>query len=185
MRNPEAPRVLRAAQVEDLRRAQEKLTLARAEALLQAARVEAAAVRERVAEEAKAAAVGQLIAAERRAREMLEEARGDLTALAVRIAEKLLGEDLRIRPEGVASIVESCLRSCRESRRIVARVNPADLPLVEAALPRLRGTLEHDVLTVRGDEEVQRGGCIVDTELGQIDGRLDTQLRAIREALGR
>jgi len=33
------------------------------------------------------------------------------------------------------------------------------------------------------DPSVARGGCIVDTDLGRFDARLDVQLRAVERAL--
>ena len=39
-------------------------------------------------------------------------------------------------------------------------------------------------ISVKEDEEIPAGGCIVETELGTVDARLETQLRAIKKALG-
>ncbi len=39
-------------------------------------------------------------------------------------------------------------------------------------------------LLLREDEGVKPGGCLVETEIGTIDAQLDTQLSAIKKALG-
>jgi len=182
---PGTTRVLRAPQLQALHEADQTLERARVEAarLLDYARREAEAVRARAAEEGAARAVGLLAAAEQRAARLLEASGGELTELAVRVAEKILGEALRLQPERVTTIVAQCLRSARGAR-LRLRVCPADLALVEEALPALRGAApDAAVLALEPDPQLTPGDCVIESELGQVDGRLAVQLAALREAL--
>jgi type III secretion system HrpE/YscL family protein len=183
--NPEATRVLRAGQLQNLAEAEQVLARARTEAgaIMERARSEATHIRQDAAEEGRAQAAAILAAAGRRSFERLEQAETELTLLAVRIAEKLVGEQLRIHPETVTQIVTQCLRTCTSAQRIVMHLNPDDLPLVERELPTLRALVETELLVPQADPFISRGGCLLETELGQIDGRLETQLQALQEAL--
>jgi flagellar assembly protein FliH len=182
---PLRTRVLRAAQIDAIGEAEQALVEARAEAeaILQRARQEAEKARARAVEEGRAEVAAVVATARARAVKQLEEDRRSLTKLAVRIAEKLLNQELALQPERVVGIVEGCLRDAMSARRIEVRVNPADLAVVEAALPRLGTLTEAGQLVVQSDAQIRRGGCVLASELGEIDGRLEAQLDAILRAL--
>ena len=78
----------------------------------------------------------------------------------------------------------SCARPTRH--RLVIEVNPDDLELVsesaEGLAARLGGVQRLDVVAER---RVERGGCIVRTEEGEIDARIGSQLQQLRRAPGR
>ncbi|HJZ86950.1 MAG TPA: FliH/SctL family protein [Polyangia bacterium] len=108
----------------------------------------------------------------------------DLRRLAVRIASKILGHALELDPTLVVDICAQALRGATEQREIVVRVHPDDLPAIEQARPQLRAALlKARDFTLRPDAGVGRGGCIVETELGSVDARLETQLAVIENAL--
>jgi flagellar biosynthesis/type III secretory pathway protein FliH len=178
-------RVLRAAQVETLNEAEQVLTAARneARALVEQADTEAQAVRERAADAGRAELAALIATTRLEAARQLEQERAGLTRLAVRVAEKLLDEALDLQPERVNRIVASCLRRAVAAHRMEIRVNPDDQPLVEAALPRLSPLTDADLLVVQGDAAVSRGGCVIASEHGELDGQLQTQLEAILRAL--
>lgn len=182
---PAATRILRPAQLEALTEAERLLARAREQAagILEQARAEAEAVRQQAQEQGQARAGAALVAAREQAQRILQEARADLTRLAVAIAEKLLDEELALHPERVTRIVERCLAEAGAARRLVLRINPADRPTLDRELPRLRGLVEAEALQLEPDPTVRAGGCLLETELGQVDGRLETQLQAILEAL--
>jgi Flagellar assembly protein FliH len=88
----------------------------------------------------------------------------------------LLSEELRLRPEHVASVVERELARVRRARNVTLRVHPADLALLEGA-DTLRTRLELlGTLTLRADASLERGGCVLETDLGEVDARLETRL---------
>jgi type III secretion protein L len=167
--------------------------------LVAAARAEAAALRAAAEEERQAArragqaqgrdegraeVAGLLVAARAAAARLQTEAAAELRTLAVRIAEKVLGRTLAAAPELCADVAAEALRAARHQRRVLLRAHPDDLAALEAARPRLRQLLDHAPdLDLRGDPTIDRGGCVVETEVGVIDARLATQLAAIERAL--
>ena len=181
---PGATRVLRAEQLHSLGEAERILEGARAQARALTAQAAAEAVerRRQVEAESSARAAALLCRAEEHAAQIVRDARGELTTLAVRIAEKILGEQLRLEPDSVCSIVEQCLRAWPGPRQVRLRVNPADVPRLQSALPRLRGA-SSATLQICSDPEVAAGGCLLESELGEVDGRLEVQLSRLAEAL--
>jgi type III secretion protein L len=135
-------------------------------------------------EEGLASLTELVLAARVEATRRAAETEPELRRLAVRIAEKILGEALRLDPEQVVSIVRGALAAARGRRELSIRVHPDDLEAVTRARPRLAEALSRQAeVALRADASVPRGGCLVDSEVGTIDARLDVQLAAIERAL--
>jgi len=161
---------------------------ARARELRERAEQDLAAERARTLDDARAEAARIVLAAERQRAQTLTNSERELTELAVRIAAKLLQRELALSPDAIADVVASCLRAAGQSRRVVIRVNPDDLDALRAALPRLdeRHIAEgNPSLHAEADPSVGRGGCVLSTDSGEVDGRLEHQLATIRAALDR
>jgi type III secretion protein L len=182
---PKGTRIIRAAQQDALRESEELIAAARARAkqVLDEAAAAADRLRERALAEGRREALRLLAAIERQRQEHLTKAEPQLIELALRIAEKILGAQLALQPESVRDVVARCMQEARGSSTLTVRVNPADLALLEQDLAALRAAAETDQVSLEGDPSLRRGGCIIETPGGQIDGRIDAQLDAIREGL--
>jgi type III secretion protein L len=114
----------------------------------------------------------------------LAENEPELIRLAVRIAQKIIGAELRVNPEAIVSIARECLQGVRRERSLTLRVPPADVDLVRRTIDVLREAVgPHRSIEVVGDPAVGSGGCIVESEYGVIDARLETQMRCLEEIL--
>jgi flagellar biosynthesis/type III secretory pathway protein FliH len=120
------------------------------------------------------------------ARRAVEEARPQLVALALRVAEKILRRRLDEQPDAIVPMVEEALEAARGYRggHLVVRVNPADAPALEGFRQRL---LERDgrwkSLEIAAIEGMARGGCRIETDFGTIDASVETQLAAMEQLL--
>jgi type III secretion protein L len=108
----------------------------------------------------------------------------EIVRMAVKIAGKIIGEELRSHPETIVAIARECLRGVRHDHALTLRVNAKELPEVErsvAALLDVAGVNRR--LHITADPAVAEGGLIVDSVVGVIDARLETQLRCMEEIL--
>lgn len=113
-----------------------------------------------------------------------EENRASLIRLAVRVSEKILGRELEVNEDALTDIVIRAIRGIRHERRIQIRVHPSELAKSRAGLGRILEEVgATKEIEFREDASVTSGGCIVETDLGIIDARLDTQLRVLEKAL--
>ena len=104
--------------------------------------------------------------------------------LGLQIAEKALAAALEVQPERVVDVVRGALRCVIDRERVTVLVNPADLDLVRGAVDELvltLGGIEH--IEVQEERRVGRGGAVVRSSAGEIDGRLETKLERAREVL--
>ncbi len=159
-----------------------------AERILREARAEAERLRTQAQAEGRErglAAVTALLASARTiALRAEKDAQSDLSKLAVRIAEKILGRELSLKPDAIIDVVATALEHVGDPRAVEIRVSPEDLQALEGGRPRLIDRLkEARSIALRADSNVPRGGCVIETELGVVDARLSTQLEAIEQAL--
>jgi flagellar biosynthesis/type III secretory pathway protein FliH len=104
----------------------------------------------------------------------------DTVALARLLAERLLGEALRVEPARVVALARQALAEARGARQVTLAAHPEDVPLLERALAS--GELTPPVLVV-ADPKRPRGSLRLDTELGTLDAELAPQLDRLAEKL--
>lgn len=160
---------------------------AEAAALLSRAREEAERLRaaaSRAGREEGLAGVTELLARAVAERDrLLASAEPQLVELAFAIARTVLARAVERDPGSVVETARRALEAARGRERVTVRAHPADLPaLLEAALGREE--VPPRALAMRPDAAVERGGVVIETEVGTVEARLSSQLEALRRALG-
>ena len=106
----------------------------------------------------------------------------EVVDLALHVSRKIVGQTLATTPELVAGIVRAALKNVEDPEKITIRLNPADIGHIQSTPGRkiLEGSAER--FQFEEDESIEAGGCLVQTEYGEIDARLEKQFQAIEEA---
>ena len=116
--------------------------------------------------------------------EFFSSAEPDVIKLVLSIAEKIIGKLAEEHTEIIRSIVRQALEHSLGDR-IVVKIHPEDLKRLKAEDLQFKDLLDRTKqLHFKEEESIQKGGCVVETEIGTIDAQLETQLKAIRKALG-
>ena len=111
------------------------------------------------------------------------ETEQDLLRLSIRLTEKILGREIKNDKKAIVNIVVAALQNARQQEKLTVRVNPADLPVVEKEVENLTRTGRVRFMDFIADPRVSEGGCLIESEVGTIDARLETQLRVLERAL--
>jgi len=98
--------------------------------------------------------------------------------LAVLLAERLMGEALRVEPTRIAELAAAAIQEARGARRVQIDASPEDVGALTETLASIGQVAE-----VRGDASLSRGSLIVHTDLGKVDARLHPQLARLSSAL--
>ncbi len=116
-------------------------------------------------------------------RKILESIEPELAKLSISIAEKIIGEEIKTNPDVVISVVRQAMSKLKSREEVTIKVNPDDLDHVRANRD-VFATLVEGVkeLEIIADPRVDRGGCLIETNLGNTDARIKTQLAAIELA---
>lgn len=118
-------------------------------------------------------------------RSYLEQAEDDVTSLAMQIVEKILPQHFIDVPQVVLPEVQRALEKVKDQKEIIIHVAPQSYDIVLLARDELRSKLSGAGadLTVKSDDSLVPGDCVIETPDGNVDARLKTQLSLIRQAL--
>jgi flagellar assembly protein FliH len=76
------------------------------------------------------------------------------------------------------------LRKLKSRGDVVIRVNLADLELTTQHTQDFLKSVENvKSITVLEDSTVDKGGCVIETDFGEIDARISSQLQEIEERI--
>lgn len=115
---------------------------------------------------------------------MLNTCEPQLARLGTKIAERILGMELATNREAIVGIVKQALSGLRDRETVSVRVNPEDYEATKAAQPTFERMVEGlKKFEVVGDAAIDAGGCSIETNLGNVDARLHTQLAVLFAAL--
>ena len=107
----------------------------------------------------------------------------DIVKLALTIASKILHREVAIDKDLVSRQVRACLERASHTATARVRLNPEDYRhlMVNAVDGKLPDFGPGVVLVEDGG--IDPGGCVVETEVGTVDARVDSQLTELEAAL--
>jgi len=116
--------------------------------------------------------------------EIIEEAETQIINLVLLIVKKVIKVISENQKNVVINNVVQALRKLKSRGDVVIRVNLADLELTSEHVKDFLKMVENvKSITVLEDSSVDRGGCIIETDFGQIDARISSQLHEIEERI--
>jgi flagellar assembly protein FliH len=111
---------------------------------------------------------------------MMATAEPEMARLATKLAEKLVGQELAQNPEAIVGVVKLALAGIGDREQVSIRVNPADYDKViehRSNFERMiEGLKKFDIVA---DASIDEGGTSIETNLGNIDARLNTRVNAL------
>jgi type III secretion protein L len=143
-----------------------------------------AKARDEAKADVQARAAEELARAKMQAGQIIADSEKDVLELALKIAAKIISRDLEREPEILLEIVANCTEAARSAKAMILKVHPEDGKVLREKRPRLIELIGRAVdISIRDDAEVERGGCVIQTEYGTIDGQIRTQFEMLRNVL--
>ncbi len=102
--------------------------------------------------------------------------------MAYVIAEKVVEKEIEKNP-GVDEILRKSLKKIVGANSIIIKLHPEDY---ESLSTETKKYLSSDAFTnvkFEQDPNMQRGGCFVETEIGNVDGRLNTRISELKRII--
>ena len=108
---------------------------------------------------------------------------GDNYALALAVARKIIGQEISVDRQIVLNVVKGALDKVVDHQKVKIRINPQDLETVQTALFEFLPHVESlENVHFEADAGLTAGGCVVETNFGNIDARMENQLDQIETA---
>lgn len=108
----------------------------------------------------------------------------DMLRLVMAVAEQIIRRSVEVDPAVVMTIIQNALQASVRADNYRVAINPADLEGVNKQKPLFMASISGlKNLSFDADASIAPGGCRVDSELGDVDATIETQLESIRQAL--
>jgi flagellar assembly protein FliH len=117
-------------------------------------------------------------------KEIFTTSEREVLRLALEIARKVIRREVSVDEELILTLVKVALNRLSEQTIITVRMNPRDYQSIQRhhAAHSSAGTLSEGIKLLE-DPSISRGGCLIETESGIIDARIEEQLREIENGL--
>ena len=125
----------------------------------------------------------QIIFFEDAVRELKVETQQQLLPLVLKAAKKIVGEQIKLHPETIISIIQQTIKPVVTHHQIRLYVNKSDKATVDAEKNEIKKLFEKlEIFTIEENNELEPGSCIIETENGVINASLENQWRAMESA---
>ena len=115
--------------------------------------------------------------------EIYQDMEKEVAQLALSIARKIVCHEIKTTRETVACVAREALGRIDNPGKIKIKLNPDDLRFIEDTQSPLTHFLQNfDHVRLEAEVSIQRGGCLIETDRGDIDARIEKQFEAIEEA---
>lgn len=113
---------------------------------------------------------------------VIQSAESNIIELALLVAEKVIHKSVAADPTLIQTVMSDTFDKISGSDRIIFKVNPDDVEIVDAFQPTIQSRLVGvEKITIQSDPTIERGGCIIETDLGFIDVTIQEKLNLITQ----
>ncbi len=124
-----------------------------------------------------------LLVLDKELKHIREDIQKKILPLALKAARKIVGEELALHPDRIVDVVLTALKPVTQHRKIIVYVHPDDLERLEKSKSKIKKVFDHlESLSLQGRDDIEPGGCVIETEAGIINAQLETQWRALESA---
>lgn len=117
-------------------------------------------------------------------KDMMAKTEEQIVKLAMAVAEKILNQEVLTRKDVICGVLKGALKNVAETEGMKIRLNQDDFRyMMEVKQDFLQSFDGLRNVVFEEDAAIKRGGAVVETMFGEVDARLENQLKEIREAI--
>ena len=116
-------------------------------------------------------------------KKIIKDSEAEILRLALKVAEQIIKSEVSLHRDVCLNMVAEAISRVSDREQIIVRVNREDVDTIKKYKDRITSLVDGvRSLNILEDAAVEPGGCIIETNLGYIDARISTKLRAIEGA---
>lgn len=104
----------------------------------------------------------------------LSELESDAVELAIAIEKKIVGYEIQKSKEPLRHVIHNALNMINNKKRLRIRVSSEDEEYFKQGVMEFKKTIGEDI-TVVCDHNIDQGGCVIETGLGDVDASMQTR----------
>ncbi len=98
------------------------------------------------------------------------------------IAEKVLHREIDNKSI-IKKSLDDAVKKVIGANSVIIKLNPEEIEIMSEENEQLLNGSSFSKITFEGDDRIEKGGCIVQTEIGSVDARISSQLNEIKKIL--
>lgn len=115
---------------------------------------------------------------------ILEKGEEQMVHLAFAIAEKIIQQEVATRKDVILGVLKGALKNVADTEGMKIRLNTQDFRyMMEVKKDFLQSFDGIRNVVFEEDSSIKRGGAVVETMFGEVDARLESQLKEIKAAM--
>ncbi|MCC7369078.1 MAG: hypothetical protein IT306_11685 [Chloroflexi bacterium] len=103
----------------------------------------------------------------------------EIVDLVLGVSEKVIGREARLDPQIVVNVVRSALNEIHDATEVRIRAHPDDVAILDLRWQEMLPRRVAERSELLADEAVERGGVVVETQIGYVDSQLKSRLQQI------
>ena len=105
----------------------------------------------------------------------------EVVKLAIEVAKKIVHREIQADQEIVETLVHVALSHVAEKSAVTVHLSPTDYNYLLEHRAQLSQNEGRDI-SLLADQSIERGGCLIQTECGDIDARIEEKFREVEHA---
>lgn len=101
--------------------------------------------------------------------------------ISFNIAETILKKNLK-RDTIIKETLKEASKKIIGADKLVIKLNPTDYELVKSNAHEILGE-DFNKIKFEADDKIENGGCFIESEIGNVDGRISSQLNELKKQL--
>jgi flagellar assembly protein FliH len=113
-------------------------------------------------------------------KQLYHQVEREVVKLAVEVAKKIVHREIQVDPEIIQTLVKVALGHVAEKSAVTVHLHPVDYNyILEHRSELSSGPDEGREVVLLADKSIERGGCLIQTECGDIDARIEEEFREV------
>lgn len=115
---------------------------------------------------------------------IIKDSEPEIARLSLKIAEQIIRKEVSQDKEIIMNIITDSLGKISDRENVIIRVNNEDSEYIKKNKDKISGMLDGvKNISIIEDPNIEPGGCVIETNLGYIDARINTRLSLIEAAM--
>ncbi|MGD0282483.1 MAG: FliH/SctL family protein [Dissulfurispiraceae bacterium] len=115
----------------------------------------------------------------------LNELLPDIMDLSLEIAKKIVHKEIDLDRNLILSVAQDAIRKVAENEEgVVIKVNPLDYEVMIPHIDLLKEQSGLKNIAIEPSTSVSPGGCYIETQTGEVDARLEEQIKEVEDVIG-
>lgn len=117
-------------------------------------------------------------------KKIIKDSEPEIARLSLKIAEEIIRREVGQDKEIIMNIIIDALSKISDRENVIIRVNNDDSEYIKKNKDKISGMLDGiKNISIMEDLNIESGGCVIETNLGYIDARINTRLALIESAM--